>query len=216
MTIKIDLSGQQFNRLSVVGLFGKTKSGNSLWSCVCTCGKEKVVEDSQLKRGRTKSCGCLRIENSTKHNQAHSGKCTRVYQLWHSIKRRCYNKNFPQYKDYGGRGITVYLEWLDKDYGFETFYAYIGDAPDGMTLDRINNDGNYEPGNIRWATRKEQNNNKRNVKSYEFNGTTATLSQWSVITGIKRKLLFQRINRYHWSVEKAFSTQVINPSKEII
>jgi hypothetical protein len=150
------LTGKKFGRWNVLNDSGKRKSNQIMWTCVCECGTIKEVYGSHLKKGQSKSCGCLRkelqIERQTKH-----GKCfTLAYKSWASMKQRCLNTNAPKYPIYGGRGIMICERWMM----FENFLADMGERPEGMTLDRIDNEGHYEPSNCRWADIETQNNNK--------------------------------------------------------
>lgn len=157
-----DLAGNHFGRLQVIEYSGSTKSRHALWRCVCECGKETVVLGLNLISGKTTSCGCWndesRASRCVKHNLYH----TTVYRAWGNMIQRCTNENQRCYKHYGGRGITVCAEWKAD---FQAFYDYVSTLPHfnekGRSLDRINNDGNYEPGNVQWATQSEQNRNKR-------------------------------------------------------
>ena len=129
----------------------------------CSCGKKFIAYQYQIKNGNTKSCGCLRRKgNRLKHGDNKVGDMNNLYSLWIAIKQRCYNPNRKQYSDYGGRGINVYSEWIND---YSTFKKWIlnniGERPKGLTLDRINNDGNYEPNNLRWANRITQRQNRR-------------------------------------------------------
>ena len=156
MPTKIDLTGQRFGRLVVMNEAGK-RNNFVAWKCRCDCGNEKVITGSSLRNGSTKSCGCLNKEK-TKEKHTKHGKCdTKVYQIWASMLARCYNPNSSDYKNYGGRGIKVYRPW----WKFKNFYRDMGDKPEGMALERINNDKGYHPNNCKWASYKEQVENTR-------------------------------------------------------
>lgn len=151
---KVDLTGQRFGRLLVIGLESRNKH-RSHWKCQCDCGNEKIAEMGQLHNGHTKSCGCLRKELNTVHGKFNCSE----YRSWQAMKSRCENKNTTRYVDYGGRGIKVCERWSKS---FENFYIDMGNKPSKKhSIDRKNNDGNYEPDNCRWATIPEQQRNKR-------------------------------------------------------
>lgn len=169
----IDLTGKRFGRWLVLGLhpervrYGKDKRAvAALWHCVCVCGEERLVLGNNLRQGFSRSCGCLirdkTTERNTKHGHARKGKVTRAYTRWVSMKQRCFNPNRKDYCNYGGREppespITVVEYYRD----FVNWYADRGDPPDGLSQDRINNNGNYEPGNLQWATASMQVRNQR-------------------------------------------------------
>ena len=158
----MDLTGQTFGRLTVVEFSHKGKHGHSCWKCQCSCGNIIVVQYGNIKKGTTKSCGCLKKEFLTKHGMAK----TRFYKSWKSMKIRCLNKNREYYKYYGGRGITVCEEWLDfNNFKNDMYESYLGHVKDfgekQTTLDRIDNNGNYCKENCKWSTYKEQIANQR-------------------------------------------------------
>lgn len=155
------LVGERFGRLVVLELHAEYMRGKYLadykWLCQCDCGKQKVVLGGNLRFGRTTSCGCVQREAAKDANTKHGNYRHELFATWRLMWRRCTEETYKQYKDYGGRGITVCDRWKS----FELFAQDMGTRPEGMTLDRENNDGNYEPSNCRWATRKEQIANQR-------------------------------------------------------
>lgn len=208
----IDLSGQTFGRLTVLHRVENKQYGKTIFLCKCSCGKESVVNSPQLKNGSTQSCGCLHQEIRSKLLTTHGMSKTHLYRTWKSMMSRCYNAHTHAYKNYGGRGITVYEQWHD----FLKWKDYMGDKPSPKhTIERINNNGNYEPGNVKWSTRKEQANNTRRNHIIEFNGQTKTVRQWSEHTGIPYKTLYARL-QYCWDVERALTTPLKYLKKRIV
>lgn len=166
----INLMGQKFGRLTVIEPTEKRKGG-IVWKCVCDCGNKREVSAGILRSGRAISCGCWRRKRTVKHGCSRLGFVTPEYRTWYSMKRRCLNSNNKFYKYYGGRGIIVCDRWLNS---FENFLEDMGERPNPeLSIDRINNDGNYEPNNCRWATQKEQMAHIRRLKWFiAFNKKT--------------------------------------------
>lgn len=204
-----DLTNQKFGMLTVLKRV-ENVGKNTMWLCKCDCGNETVTCGGRLVSGTTKSCGCLKLKG---YNWKHEGSNTRIYNIWYSMKQRCYNPNCHAYKWYGARGILMCEEWLCEN-GFENFrdWSLLNGYEEHLTIDRINNDGNYEPSNCRWATYREQGNNKSINRIIEYGGESHTLSEWSEITGIKTATLHNRIKK-GWSYEKCIETSVRSHKK---
>jgi len=198
-----DLKGRVFGKLTVVGFSHRNKK-NYYWNCICECGGTATIQVGSLKRGETKSCGCIHDFKTKERFTKHGLSGTSSYNTWASMIQRCTNNNSDCYENYGGRGITVCDKWLT----FEGFYEDMGDRPNEKTLDRKNVNGNYFKDNCKWATEKEQCNNMRNNVNITYNNKTQTLSQWSVELGIHRGTLNNRLFRSGWPIEKAFQTKV--------
>lgn len=192
MSRRVDETGNRYGRLEVKEFAGVRPGINgtvALWWCQCECGEKTKVSGASLRRGYTKSCGCIASETCTEMSSRH-GKCgTRIYVTWRKMLERCNNPNHVQYQNYGGRGIKVEFAT------FEEFYACVGDPPSGMTIDRINNDGNYAPGNVKWSTTEQQSNNKRTNHLIEHGGQTMSIAQWSRALGIPKTTILSRIRK---------------------
>lgn len=183
----VDITGQRFVRLTVLGYVGKNRQNKSLWKCVCDCGNETIARADALKSGDKQSCGCLNRENKSreciKRNTKHGMTHTRLYAVWCDMRRRCNNPKTPEYKNYGARGIKICTEW-DNDFKLFNDWAmkngYDENAPHGdCTIDRIDVNGDYCPENCRFVDLMVQGSNKRNNRHITHNGITMTQSEWA-------------------------------------
>lgn len=163
-TTAIDLHGGRFGRLTVLSRAGSYKKGNIVWLCRCDCGNELPVLGQRLRVGKTRSCGCLNKELIKQRLTIHGKTGCRLFRIWAGIKTRCLNHNARMWPRYGGRGVSICAQWLESFSAFEEWAISAGYA-DNLSIDRIDNDGNYEPSNCRWATKKQQaRNTSRNVR----------------------------------------------------
>lgn len=158
-----DMAGDRFGRLTVVTRADNTPHGKAQWLCRCDCGTERVFRAAQLAEGRTGSCGCYRRERASGLNRSHGRRMAPEYKSWRAMKDRCLNEGHVAYLRYGGRGIQIHPAWRGS---FAAFYADMGPRPEGTTLDRVNANGHYEPGNCRWASLHTQAGNKRRPTSH--------------------------------------------------
>lgn len=198
-----DLSGLRFGRLAVTIFVGTKRTGPqsvvSRWLCRCDCGSDVEVSGSQLTCGKTRSCGCLSRELVAARSTTHGRARSRTYKTWQGMLNRCTNPSYTGYKNYGGRGIKVCPRWDS----FENFLFDMGDQPDDKTIERDDNDGDYTPENCRWATMKEQAQNRRTTIIIEFNGEKRSVKGWAEHLGIPTSTLRSRLKTM--SVEEAFS-----------
>ena len=210
MTTPIDLTGKRFARLTVLRK-APSRPGHAQWWCRCDCGAEIDVRAQNLRNGNTKSCGCHKKEvqrqrciDRTIHGHGRRAKRSRAYIAWLNMVQRCTNPESNAFHNYGARGIVVCERWLI----FANFLADMGEAPPRLTLDRIDVNGNYEPGNCKWATRKEQANNMRRNRMLEFNGERLTLAQWAERLGINPVSLSGRLEG-GWPLAEALTTPAL-------
>jgi hypothetical protein len=192
----IDITGAKFNRWTALAYLG-----SGYWLCRCDCGSEKRIWGGNLKNGASKSCGCLLVEfcvNKKTHGQTGSAE----YKTWAGVKRRCLNPNEDSYPRYGGRGISVCNEWAES---FEQFLRDMGPRPSSQhSIERLDNERNYEPGNCIWATPEVQVANKSNNRRITLNGITKTCAEWSRLTGIHRSVIEYRLD-HGWKTEEALT-----------
>lgn len=200
-----DLTGRRFDRWFVASFAGRRASDKQyMWCCTCACGATGVVTGAALRSGRSRSCGCFRAEYFSRVKTTHGMTKTPEYQTWSGILARCLNPNGPAWGNYGGRGITVCDRWLK----FENFFADMGRKPSVMhTLERLNNDGPYDPSNCRWATYTQQNRNRRSNHNLTFGGVTMCIAAWSSRLGFRSGLIWDRLER-GWSVADALTRPV--------
>lgn len=203
----INLTGQVFGNLTVISYIGKRGPRHHYWTCHCNCGVIREVTSSNLIRGNTRSCGCLRIkisrERTTTHNAYHSPE----YKVWSRMIDRCCNKNNKSFSNYGGRGIIVCEQWLGIN-GFSNFINNMGNRPTSKhSIERIDNNKNYEPNNCHWATKTEQNRNKRNNRMLTYNEITLCVTEWELKLGFPLKSIHNRLQK-GWSVPDALTIPI--------
>lgn len=197
MSEREDLGGNKYGRLTALEIdWNKTKR-RTYWICECECGNKKSVRSDCLKRGQVKSCGCLHKEQADinlNHGPTHGMTGTRLYEIWLGMKKRCYNSNSKRYNKYGGKGIEVCEEWRND---FENFYKWAMENgyKDNLTIDRIDNDGDYRPENCRWATMKQQCNNRSSCIKIEYKGKRYTIKEIAEKLNIPAKTLYARYKR---------------------
>ena len=202
----VDLTGKRFGKLIVIKRADDYVSPSGYvavnWLCQCDCGEQTVVRGCNLKSGSSTSCGCERIVHPNRLR--HGDTRTRLHSIWKGMRRRCYDQNDINYKDYGARGITVCSAWHE----YESFkdWALSNGYHDSLTIDRIDNNGNYSPDNCRWTDKITQANNTRGNHMLEYNGETHTMAEWSRISGVPYHRLKDRINKLGWDIERALTT----------
>lgn len=200
MAIKIDITDKRFGKLLVIKQSDQRNSSNDiLWECICDCGNKKSITSGSLRHGSSKSCGCMQ------GRPTHGDSGTRIRAIWNNMMRRCYNESDRQYHRYGGRGIKVCIEW--KDYFKFKEWAYANGYRNDLTIERINVNKGYNPKNCKWATHKEQNNNRSTNRFVTIDGIRKTLSQWSEVYGISQFRIKRRLDP-GWIARDAVSTPI--------
>lgn len=198
-----DITGNRYGRLTVIAYDHTNAHGEACWLCRCDCGNEKVVTGYKLRTGNTKSCGCMQKEHRREgFHKSHGMTDTQLYVAWLNMRSRCNKPDNIMYQNYGGRGIRVCKEWDDA---FEPFMEWaLGHGyKDGLSIDRIDVNGNYEPSNCRWVPKSEQYLNRTDSHLITALGKTQTIKEWADETGIKYDTIERRINAYGWDAEKA-------------
>lgn len=201
MAPPVDLTGRRFGRLVVLRNDGRNKWGRSQWLCACDCGVVKTISGNQLQSGNSVSCGCYQRDTAGARWKTHGQSGSRAYGIWTNMVKRCENVRCAAYRDYGGRGIKVCERWRS----FEYFLADMGHPPDGMTLERMDRDGDYEPANCKWATRTEQTRNRKSTVTITYKGATKPIAQWAEELSLSYSRLRGRIAA-GWSPAAAIET----------
>jgi hypothetical protein len=209
---KLDIAGQKFGRLTAIRPHSKNKNGTVVWEFRCDCGN--LMYKPVTKRNADANVGChaCYLKHLSARTRVHGcSRITKEYRAWVHIKSRCYNPKVPSYAYYGAKGVAMHPEWKES---FEAFLSYIGHAPSKEhSVDRIDNSKGYEPGNVRWATRSEQANNKTTNAMYTINGVTKTLAMWCAEYGMDWDLVWSRINAHGFDVERALTEPKRNHNK---
>lgn len=207
----VDRTGERYGRLTVLSRAeNKIEPSGAVraqWKCKCDCGNERIVSGQTLSKGTTKSCGCL-VKDVRKESATHGRSYDGIYHVWNMMKQRCTNPSYTSWGSYGGRGITVCDRWLK----FENFLEDMGERPHGMTLERKDNERGYEPGNVVWASRLDQANNRRTNVYLELKGSVMTIAEWGRKTGFGKSVIANRIAD-GWSVERALTEPLQDTGK---
>lgn len=199
-----DITGTRYGKLCAVKPHSRTSGQSYRWLWACDCGGQKVLHSYSAKKAG--QCGCETAAKLAARHRTHGAAATPMYKLYHAMKDRCGNTHNTHYSHYGARGIRVCERWLES---YENFLLDMGERPPGTTLDRVNNDGNYEPGNCRWASRRQQQRNRRNNNTVTLDGVTMCMTEWCEHFGIQFTTVRGRIRR-GWSIEDSLRIQV-NP-----
>ena len=200
-----DITGERYGQLTVIAPHHKDNRGEWCWLCKCDCGNETITTGYRLRSGKTRSCGCLQRElRSAGFRKTHGKTDTPLYTAWLNMRSRCYNTSNIMYDHYGGRGIRVCDEWRNDSTAFID-WAESNGYREGLTIDRIDVNGNYEPGNCRWVDKKTQYLNRTDSHFVTAFGKTQTIKEWADESGLNYDTIERRINAYGWSPEDAVS-----------
>lgn len=203
--------GKTFERLTVIGVLKRKSGVRAQWRCRCICKTVIVADAKNVRNGNTKSCGCLRDESCARFlremNTTHGMSHRPEYRIWAGIKRRCFNRNDPGFKNYGGRGITMSKRWRGS---FSAFFSDMGPRPSLLhDIERRNNDGNYEKSNCIWASARDQANNRRSNRFLALDGERHTVAEWSRLRGIRPGTLLMRLAR-GWDASRVLKESLHN------
>ena len=203
----VEMAGKQCERLLVIEKHHRDKNGGWHWLCLCSCGKETIVNGRDLRNGHTKSCGCLIREVTGNINRSHGLSKSRIYKIWAGTIQRCHNPKNSDYKCYGERGIVVCNEWKNN---FESFneWAMSSGYTEDLTLERIDVNGNYCPENCEWILLSKQARNTRKNKLVTYKGKTQCVAAWEEELGFNCHTLWNRLYTLKWSEEQAFTQPV--------
>ena len=207
MPTAINIAGQKFGRLTVKHMAGIAANKERTWLCVCDCGNETIAKGYYLRKGVTKSCGCLQTETRIKHGHTLGKRDTPTYKSWENMMQRCTNPKHHHWHKYGGSGISVCDSWRT----FANFLADMGERPQGTTLDRIEGSNGYSPDNCKWSSIKDQQRNRKTCKRITWNGKTQTMVEWAEELKIPYATLESRL-RHGMTTEKAFTQRRLKGS----
>lgn len=195
MSRMIDITGKRFGRIVAIEPSKEIATNKSKkWICKCDCGTVKEIRSSDLRFGKVTSCGCWKDEKTSKRFKTHGKSNTLIYNIWTSMKGRCYRKTSKDYPNYGGRGIRICDEWKDSFMNFYNWSVANG-YEERLTIDRIDPNGNYEPSNCRWIENEKQALNRRNSKYYEYDGLSLSAREWSEKLNINYNTMRDYLNR---------------------
>lgn len=198
-----DITNQRFGRLVVLKRVANDSHGTAMWLCRCDCGNEKEIRGISLRSGLTLSCGCYHKDKLSETRTTHGESKNRIYTEWQKMKSRCYNPNNKYFSYYGGRGICICDEWLNS---FESFrdWSLQNGYSDILTIDRIDSNGNYEPLNCRWVSRKVQQNNTRRTRLYTIGNETKSIAGWCEVYNVPHERVRVRLNK-GWDIQSALT-----------